>query len=922
MVDENNLADDGSESGGIQENEGEPTGPRRSTFTPPDSGAPKSPTGTSDDELADALFADFEKLAHTGAAHIVPPMPGAEDLIESEPVAEPVAESLAEPVTEPATPVSESSISEPSSPAAQIPEVPTGESTHSLVEEPTPIADSSRTAPSKPQRKSIPVAELATELGAQDGLSTLDALQKLELQLKLRQEDAAAFVAWQDSALKSGDPGAIAEVADARAEFQDILDPESVPFATTDPGRTEGGDSGGGDSGGSDSGGETPSAPIGESAGATLLQDPIYFQEPEATLPHPVAAPEAEEATHTFRIDDVLDSELLNAPAPMSAPISNLPPPPGHAEPAAGPQIPDLVAPELNVSTPSGEFKFEDLLAGNDVGPSDSVPTQLWLDPDESGSPESTLDPAGIIAEAGSPEDAAGRTGTAEKLAVAAMKTPRGFQVEQVGVEPTPVEQRAARAARGFWLWFAINSSVVSVVFGGAILSLGLSLRQALIATLAGVALSFLPLGLGALAGKWSSQPTMVVSRAAFGHVGNALPSLLALAIRVFWGALLLWFLAAGSARILAGAELDFGLGEGLLTFIFVGLGFVLALLVSTFGYGLLARLQMVVTVGSSLLLIGFIVITWPMVDLEQALTIPDGSWMLVVTGAILVFSFVGLAWAVSSSDLARYQRSGSSAVTTVLWSTFGATIPAFVLIAYGALLAASSPDTAKGLIESPLDTIALMIPIWYPAPLLAFLALGLLSGVALSMYSGGLALQSLGGSIRRPVGAALIAILIGAVGALFAASGADLIELLRDVATSLAVPVAAWAGIFGAEMMIRNKHFDSASLVKPGGIYPSVIWRNLVALLVASAIGFGLTSASVGWLSWQGYLLPYLGGTSDLASSDVGVLVAMAIGLLAPIILGIPAIRRQEAGGVSKPKAERKPKAPKPPKTPAPGGA
>ncbi|MCW5944974.1 MAG: hypothetical protein KIT06_04290, partial [Cryobacterium sp.] len=260
MVDENNLADDGSESGGIQENEGEPTGPRRSTFTPPDSGAPKSPTGTSDDELADALFADFEKLAHTGAAHIVPPMPGAEDLIESEPVAEPVAESLAEPVTEPATPVSESSISEPSSPAAQIPEVPTGESTHSLVEEPTPIADSSRTAPSKPQRKSIPVAELATELGAQDGLSTLDALQKLELQLKLRQEDAAAFVAWQDSALKSGDPGAIAEVADARAEFQDILDPESVPFATTDPGRTEGGDSGGGDSGGSDSGGETPSA--------------------------------------------------------------------------------------------------------------------------------------------------------------------------------------------------------------------------------------------------------------------------------------------------------------------------------------------------------------------------------------------------------------------------------------------------------------------------------------------------------------------------------------------------------------------------------------------------------------------------------------------------------------------------------------
>ncbi|MCC7128666.1 MAG: cytosine permease, partial [Microbacteriaceae bacterium] len=466
------------------------------------------------------------------------------------------------------------------------------------------------------------------------------------------------------------------------------------------------------------------------------------------------------------------------------------------------------------------------------------------------------------------------------------------------------------------------NSSAVSVVFGGAILSLGLSLRQALIATLAGVALSFLPLGLGTLAGKWRSQPTMVVSRAAFGHVGNVLPALLALTVRVFWGALLLWFLAAGGARILAGAELDFGLGEGLLTFVFVGIGFILALLVSTFGYGLLARLQMVVTIGSSVLLVGFIVITWPIVDLEQALMIPDGSWMLVVTGAILVFSFVGLAWAVSSSDLARYQRSGSSAVTTVLWSTFGATIPAFVLIAYGALLAASSPETAKGLVESPLDTIALMIPFWYPVPLLAFLALGLLSGVALSIYSGGLALQSLGGSIRRPVGTALVAVVVGAVGAFFAVSGADLIELLRDVATSLAVPVAAWAGIFGAEMMIRNKHFDSASLAKPGGVYPSVVWRNLVALLVASAIGFGLTSATVGWLSWQGYLLPYLGGSSELAASDIGVLVALVIGLLAPIISGIPAIRRQESGGVSKPKSDSRPKAPKPPKTRAPGRA
>ena len=42
------------------------------------------------------------------------------------------------------------------------------------------------------------------------------------------------------------------------------------------------------------------------------------------------------------------------------------------------------------------------------------------------------------------------------------------------------------------------------------------------------IALSFLPLGLGTLAGKWSGQPTMIVSRASFGHVGNILPAMAA----------------------------------------------------------------------------------------------------------------------------------------------------------------------------------------------------------------------------------------------------------------------------------------------------------------------------------------------------------------------------------------------------------
>ena len=38
---------------------------------------------------------------------------------------------------------------------------------------------------------------------------------------------------------------------------------------------------------------------------------------------------------------------------------------------------------------------------------------------------------------------------------------------------------------------------------------------------------------------------------------------------------------------------------------------------------------------------------------------------------------------------------------------------------------------------------------------------------------------------------------------------------LFRDLATTLAVPVAAWAGIFAADIMIRNRPYDAESLLK-----------------------------------------------------------------------------------------------------------
>ena len=106
-----------------------------------------------------------------------------------------------------------------------------------------------------------------------------------------------------------------------------------------------------------------------------------------------------------------------------------------------------------------------------------------------------------------------------------------------------------------------------------------------------------------------------------------------------------------------------------------------------------------------------------------------------------------------------------------------------------------------------------------------------------------------------------------------------SVVMVFRDLATTLAVPVAAWAGIFSAEMILRRRRFDTRSLLARGGIYPDVNWLNLAML------------------RWEGYLFSAVGVplSSALGDTDLGVLVSLALGLLTPLVAGISTIRRQE---------------------------
>ena len=914
-------------------------GPRRSTFTPPTGSVPASPEPPAehdDDELANALAADLGRLS-SGSISVV-----------TDPVPESVTELVPEPAPEPA-PEPVEAAPWPTAEPGPVAELPAWSS--------LPAPDPAQAVvlpegPPEPVVRDPELLSLLEQAGLETAGGTLSAIEQLEAQLSARgipvgpteqpidiapadvapvsvaesfvveDQPVAAWPAPQtDDAPRVNDTVPVEPVV-----LEPVVEPEPVVAAP-------------------------PPLPAWDvpppSAGwASTLSEP----EPEpAPAPEPelVVEPEPEP-------EPVFEPQppLVSGPPPLVEPPILGGPPLLPSQAAGHPPIPIVPIPEYEEvieaevvedepsaasPPPPPAFSFDDLLSG----PADD---DLRPEVDE-GRPFSaeTLfeEPAPVTASQGVPLDTdsiavidrayeeeldddvddtdrafAGLVGGAAIVSppsgpISTVRIPedevvlvdnepvrqRVFSVETSGLEPTPVDHRIGRASRLFWLWFAANSSILSLGLGAAIFAVGMSLRQSIVSVLAGVALSFIPLGLSTLAGKRSGQPTMVVSRATFGVVGNVVPALLALVTRVFWGAVLLWLLASSVAVVLAGAQLDGGLGERLLLVLGLAAGLVIAMLVAVVGYHLIAQIQLVLSVVSGILIIGLIAMTAQYVDVPAALTTPDGPWLLTITGAVLVFSFVGLVWANSGADLARYQRPGSSGAASMLWSTIGATLPSFVLIGYGALLAASDKGIASGFVQSPLDTLALMLPSWYPAPLIAATVLSLLSGIVITLYSGGFALQSVGVRVSRQWSVVIVGVLLAAIAVVLSFAVTGIMELFRDLATTLAVPTAAWAGIFAAEMMIRNRRFESESLLRRGGVYETVRWGNLIGFVVISAIGWGLTTATVTWLGWQGYLFGLLGVPldTDLAGTDLGVLVALALGILLPIIIGFPAIRRQE---------------------------
>ena len=474
-----------------------------------------------------------------------------------------------------------------------------------------------------------------------------------------------------------------------------------------------------------------------------------------------------------------------------------------------------------------------------------------------------------------------------------------GLGIEANGINVIDESERKGTPAQLFWPWCASNVSVLAVSYGAFVLGFGLSLVQALVAAVVGAVVSFLLVGLVSIAGKRGSAPTLVLSRAAFGRFGNAVPGAVSYLLLVGWETVLVSLATFATATVFG----RLGWGDGNLTKVIAFL-VVAAVIVAAgiLGFDAIMRLQKWLTVAMIVVTLLYIVLTFDHVDLGAAGGLKAGGLSAVLGATILVMTGFGVGWVNSAADYSRYLPRTASTRGVVAWPTIGGSLPVVVLVVYGVLLCASDDKLSQAVALDPIGALTTILPTWFLVPFALVAIGGLISGAVLDIYSSGLTLLALGLRTPRWVAAAIDGVLM-VLGTIYIVWVADsFLGVFMAFLIILGVPMSAWCGVFLADLMLRRRDYDEAKLFDHSAAgYGSFNVVSVAVMVVATLVGWGLvidTTGSGKGLSWLGFLLGPLGlGGRDgaWAYANLGVPVALVLGFAGYALTQRSAVRRSE---------------------------
>lgn len=453
----------------------------------------------------------------------------------------------------------------------------------------------------------------------------------------------------------------------------------------------------------------------------------------------------------------------------------------------------------------------------------------------------------------------------------------RPWSIETHGIDAIPDQERHGWPRDLFWIWFAANISVLSVTYGGfLVVFYRLNLWEGVVATLAGVILSFLLVGAISLAGRRAGAPTLVLSRAPFGVVGNALPTIISYVTLVGFEIILTCLATLAVQTVLS--RLGLTTGNATLAFAFVIIA-ALAAGISLLGHATIQRVQTWFTIAFGVLSIVFIALQAAQVDWHKVATLPRGSLVAGLIGGIsIIMAGTGITWTSAAADYSRYLPRSARPGQVIWWTVFGAGLPLVILIVFGSLLAAGHPAVATS--SNPVGALAAALPTWFLVPYLVTAVGGLVAEVLMSSYSGGLNLLTLGLPVARYKSIVLDSVLLVAGSVYILFFSPSFFAPFQGFLVTVGVALAAWAAIFLVDMwMLRRNGYLEPDLYERRGRYGTVNWAGVSSLVIATAAGWGLVTSTSPAFRWAGYLLRFAGGPKGaIGASSIGLIIGFTL--------------------------------------------
>ncbi|MET8572713.1 cytosine permease [Streptomyces sp. NPDC004783] len=440
----------------------------------------------------------------------------------------------------------------------------------------------------------------------------------------------------------------------------------------------------------------------------------------------------------------------------------------------------------------------------------------------------------------------------------------RAVRVEAHGIDHIPDTERHGHPRQLFPVWAAANVNYLSLVIGGALVLMGLTLWQALAVIVVGN-LFWLLTGLLSISGPAAGAPSEVITRAMYGVRGNRVNNaIVGWLISVCYFALNLS--AAATAAFALVEKTGVTAGTGVKTAVVIVVA-ALTLAIGVYGHAMIMKLYLPITLVLTAVFAVVACYVFGKTDFSYAPAEPltgHDLWAVVFAGITLVGS--GPLSYTTSADFSRYLPRTTSARAIIGWTTLGGFLASIAVCSLGAFAATAVDMT------DPQAGLATVLPDWFEPVFLLALVLGTIAINALTAYSAGLALQAVGLRIRRT--RSVLADGTAAVSlTLYGLLVSDFLDTVSNVLQLTVVLLGPAMAVYATDILLRRNRYDGPALMDESPRSPFWYRAGVSPAGTLSLLGGVAVSALCVDTLYTGPIAAALGGI-DLAL-PVGLVVA-----------------------------------------------